>query len=307
MMKASILTFSQTGNTLKVGRAISHALGENGIRVEHTRYLHRNNWDPESADLIGIGCPVFENMPAECVPEYLQLHNFKRKKAFVFITSGGSPAKSLWHLSRALSRTGADVIGGMQLRGAVTVPTKFGEFTGRPDERDLAQASAFGNALAANITEKTALPDQYSINSKQGAGLYNILGPCLTYLKKKITPLPVSDPVKCTCCGNCVRECPTDSITINQGVVSFSNTCMVCYRCWHVCSSDAITMRFSPGDGTIERLLYANRMERFFGNIKADENIGPNLYKDVLARKIRLKYDRKDPTAEFETDDMKVH
>ena len=151
-MKASILTFSQTGNTLKVGTSIGHGLQEAGFKVDHIRYLDRKKWHPDDADIIGIGCPCFENRPAECVPKFFESSNFdfSGKKAFVFITTGGSPVNTLWHLARTLSRTGAEVIGGIQLRGFVSVPTKFGDFKGRPDKIDLQYAELFGHSLAKN-------------------------------------------------------------------------------------------------------------------------------------------------------------
>lgn len=111
-MKASLLTFSQTGNTLKVGNSIADGLRDKGLGVDHIRFLHRQKWNPDDADLIGIGCPCFENRPAECVPHYLQNNDFdfSGKKAFVYITSGGSPVKTLWHLARIVSKTGAIVM-----------------------------------------------------------------------------------------------------------------------------------------------------------------------------------------------------
>jgi hypothetical protein len=35
----------------------------------------------------------------------------------------------------------------------------------------------------------------------------------------------------------------------------------------------------------------SEKMERFFGDIKQDEVYGQNQYKDVLAQKIKLKYE----------------
>lgn len=190
---------------------------------------------------------------------------------------------------------------GIQLRGAVTVPTKFGDFVGRPDDIDLTDAKLFGRAVATNLISGRALPAHYKLNPKNSGRFYNILGPILTYTKKVITPLPQSDSEKCDLCGNCVYECPTGSITIENRSISFHGTCMVCYRCWHVCPHNAITIKFSPGNGFIERTLYSPKMESYFGKMDKDEYqyLGPNLYKDVLARNIKLKYDRRNPTAEF--------
>jgi len=301
-MKVSILTFSQTGNTLKAGSSIVKGLESGGFEIDQLSFLRRNRWKPDNADLIGIGSPVFENRPAEVVTEYLKesRFDFTGKKAFVFITSGGSPAKSLWHLSKAVAGTGASVMGGIQLRGVSSFPTLFGLFPDRPNGSDLEQAEDFGRAVAAGMTSGEPLPAHYQIDPDRGGIFYDKVGPCLNYIKKKTTPLPESDPQKCDLCGNCVYECPTGSIMVENNLVKFHSTCVVCYRCWSICPRNAISIKFSPGNGLIERLIYGERMERIFGDIKPGEYVGKNLYKDVLARRIRLKYDRKNPTSGYE-------
>jgi ferredoxin len=301
-MKASILIFSQTGNTLKVGASIAKGIASYGAEVEQISFLQRNRWKPDNADVIGIGCPVFENRPAEVIPDYLadSGFDFTGKKAFVFITSGGAPAKSLWHLSQAVTKTGASVIGGIQARGCSSFPTLFGLFPKRPNETELGKAEAFGRAVSANITNGELLSSQYKIESDEGGIFYDTVGLILKYVKKKTTPLPVSNSGKCDLCGNCLYECPTRSITIENKTVKFHNTCIVCYRCWHVCPQNAITIKFSPGNGLTERFIYGVKMERLFGDVKPDEDAGTNLYKDALARNLKLKYDRKNPTAEYD-------
>ena len=154
--------------------------------------------------------------------------------------------------------------------------------------------------MAANLINGDSLPSCYEVDPGRGGIFYDKIGPCLNYVIKKTTPSPLCDSDKCDLCGNCVYECPTGNITIKNKTVQFHNTCIVCYRCWHVCSQTAISIKFSPGNGLIERLIYSEKMERFFGDMKPDEAVGTNLYKDVLARKIKLKYERNNPTAEYD-------
>ena len=296
------MIFSQTGNTLKVGVAISQGLASGGVEVEQVNFLHRHRWKPDNADIIGIGSPVFENRPAEIVTKYLDDggFDFTGKKAFVFITSGGSPAKSLWHLAQAVNRTGAAVVCGLQCRGRSSFPTLFGLFPERPEINELATAEQFGRATANNLKRGEILAANHLINRHRGGFIYDKLGPLVNYIKKKSTPLPISDQSKCTLCGNCVYECPTKSITLKDKTIVFSKTCIVCYRCWHVCPNNAITINFSPGNGLMERILYGERMERLFGNVQPGEEMGTNLYKDALARSLKLRYDRKQPTADYD-------
>lgn len=300
-MKATLLTFSQTGNTLKVGNAIAAELQKYGISTAHTRFLHRKHWQVNGADILGFGSPVFENRPAECVPEFLSQFRgkFVGKKAFVYITSEGSPAKSLWRLAQSVETTGADVIGGIQITGACTVPTMFGFFNGRPNEADLNKAAHFGKAVSNALLNQKPLPGDYLIDPQKGGRFYDILGPYLTAVKKKITPPPEADGSKCDCCGICAYECPVENIAVDKNSIVFKSHCIVCYRCWNICPKDAVSIRFSPGSGWIERTLYSEPMERLFGSLNKNETRGPNLFRQALSRQVKLKYNRKTPTAEF--------
>lgn len=119
---------------------------------------------------------------------------------------------------------------------------------------------------------------------------HDMLGPILTFLKKAITPLPQCFSAKCDFYGNYVYEWSTDSISIEPNNIVFRNAGMVCYRCWNVCPRNAISIKFSPADGIIERTLDSPMMESYSGKMEKDEYkyLGPNLYKDVLGRKINL-------------------
>ena len=44
----------------------------------------------------------------------------------------------------------------------------------------------------------------------------------------------------CTLCGKCVKNCPAENITIENGKISFGNKCVVCQACYHRCPNQAI-------------------------------------------------------------------
>jgi len=302
-MKVSMLTFSQTGNTLSVGKTIEKALTNKGHDVDHIRFLNRKEWRPEHADIIGVGCPCFESRPAEIVPDFLKNSDFDfiGKKAFVYITSSSSPAKSLWRLAQAVAHTGATVIGGVQVTGVSTAPTMFGLTPNRPNRQDYDYVETFGFALSDHIIDDIELPEDYKIDPKKGSKFYDRFGIIANHVKKKMINPPTVDHEKCNLCGNCVYECPLDNITVKNKAIQVSHNCIVCWRCWHVCPNNALSMKLTPAlNGLIEHFFWSERFERFFGELKPGEYRGPNLYRDVFAGKIRLKYDRKNPTADYE-------
>jgi len=51
------------------------------------------------------------------------------------------------------------------------------------------------------------------------------------------------DPEKCTGCGTCVDECPTDAIKmVDDKAVVDEEECVDCGACVDVCPSEAITL-----------------------------------------------------------------
>ena len=47
--------------------------------------------------------------------------------------------------------------------------------------------------------------------------------------------------MKCTACGNCSGDCPTEAITEKDGKFEIDETiCIKCYLCHHICKFKAI-------------------------------------------------------------------
>jgi len=44
----------------------------------------------------------------------------------------------------------------------------------------------------------------------------------------------------CTKCGLCLRNCPKNNITFENGHAIFHSKCMLCLRCIHICPKNAI-------------------------------------------------------------------
>jgi NAD-dependent dihydropyrimidine dehydrogenase PreA subunit len=60
------------------------------------------------------------------------------------------------------------------------------------------------------------------------------------------TGVPEIDPVKCTGCGECVEECPTEAVELQEGkaVIVRPEDCCYCTSCESACPQEAIQCPF---------------------------------------------------------------
>jgi len=199
-----------------------------------------------------------------------------KKKAFVFSTSGGSPGKVLYDLSKPLMKKGAEVVGGFLCRGTCfyPVPCLLGRFPDRPNEQDLSKAKEFARYLLDHLSSGISgpMPDSRPDALMHGLGFYQIVGALLNDpLVRFLMPKPKVDEHKCTECKWCVTECPTKSINLIPMPV-VAKTCFRCYRCVTGCPEDALSVNWGISN-FIVWTLYNQSFEQWLGDIQKGEKI----------------------------------
>lgn len=276
-MDINVIYFSQTGNTRKVAKTMAGAFKEAGHETRTIGFKKIQPIDFTDTDLIGVGAPCFESQAPSHVRESLwDLPDLTGKKAFVFSTSGGGPGRVLYDLAKPLMKKGAQVIGGFLCRGTCfyPVPCLAGRFPDRPDEQDLAKAQEFAGSLLRHLSSGIAgpMPETRPDALKHGAGFYNIVGAMMNdTLVRLLMPKPKSDESKCTECGWCVAECPTNSMSLAPKP-KIAKTCFRCYRCIMGCPEEALSVKWGISNFMVWT-LYNQTFEYWLGDIQKGERI----------------------------------
>lgn len=277
-METLIVSFSQTGNTKKVGRAMAEAFGEAKLPVRTVSFKKVTPDDFLAADLIGVGAPSFESQAPTPVREFLsRLPNLDGKMSFVFATAGGAPGRVLWDMAKPLKGKGARVIGGFLCRGTCyhPIPCLVGRFPDRPNQGDLNRARRFAASVAklAKGDHSIAVPDENrpeALNPE--LGLYDVAGMLLNDpLVRFLMPKPRVDPNACDQCMWCVNECPTASILVHSKP-EIGKHCIRCYRCLTGCPKNAFSANWWFSN-LVTWSLYNQTFELWFGDIRKGERI----------------------------------
>ncbi len=276
-MDITLVYFSQTGNTRKVAGAMADAFGDLGHSVRTVSLKKATPEDAINSDLFGVGCPCFTGQAPTPIKDFLRaLPQMNSRRAFVFATSGGAPGKVLYDLTRLLRHKGADVVGGILIRGECFHPSPcfIGRYPGRPNADDLDRAQRFAIATAEHVASDIPGPVSESRPDalKQGWGLYDFEGMfVLDPLIRLVLPKPKLDLSKCDKCKWCAYECPVDNVNMNP-YPTLGGSCIRCYRCLTGCPQKAFRAGWFLGNLVLFS-LHNTVFERLFGDLDYDEQI----------------------------------
>jgi flavodoxin/ferredoxin len=244
-IKTLIISFSQTGNTEKIGRRIQEGVINTTGQCD---FIPLNEIDISSLktyDLIGIGSPVFFYKEPFNVRDFITfLPDLNGQNWFVFCTHGNVIGNFFPSVASRLKNKNANVIGYFHSYAGITVPyyPEFSYTSGHPDSHDLEQATIFGHTIAdlsPKIKDGTSplIPTPEPVSSEEWIKESQILSE--DYLKQ-VTPKFTYSPDTCIKCYKCRDNCPVDGIDIEKTPVLLQDPCIFCYRCITICPTLSI-------------------------------------------------------------------
>jgi flavodoxin/Pyruvate/2-oxoacid:ferredoxin oxidoreductase delta subunit len=256
-MRATIVYFSQTGNTEQVAYAIYDRLQAAGFNT--TPLLFEDVADfPEAiegVDILGVGFPTFFGYMPRFFEKFLKgLKKVKGTSAFAFTTYGGATAgDGLYDAARVLASKGYRVLGGLKVEGSDNYPQGVAlEINkGRPNVDDLEAAGRFADLVLEAHRAGKAL-DPGKLASPTPFFVRNRGKPkdaLLKKMRKEIEGTIVFNKEQCLFCETCKKSCPTRSIATGEKFPEFSWKCidgLRCYQCVRVCPGKALSVEY-PG------------------------------------------------------------
>lgn len=249
--------FSPTGTSRRIARTIAEAIARQGhpvatdpdTRTTDIRTFDLTHASAPAATLpathaVLFVVPVYGGHPAPTALERMRDLRGEATPAVIVVVYG----------NRAFERAAAELADFVARRGfrPVAAAAFVGEHSyssdefpiavGRPDQEDLAQATAFGRAAGDKLlTGAAAEIDIRRLKTPRTPllPLLRFIGFVLRYRRQQrrrpIVRIPAGDEARCTHCGRCAALCPTQAIARGDETRTDPERCIRCCACVKGC------------------------------------------------------------------------
>jgi len=238
-MKGILYYFSGTGNTKWVADRFKEEFRLNNIDLELTNIESLEEVSIKNYDFLIMGFSIYAEMHPKIVDDFLnRLPKTKKNiKAIVYSTQGGKSAAATSIMLRELEIRGFRVV----IQSSIKMPNNYyfavkKKPTLNNQKEILKNAEKKVKHLVSCFLENKEL--------KEGVFLPRIIFGKISgrAFRKALPKLSRSITVteECIKCGLCLRNCPKNNITFENGYAVFHSKCMLCLRCIHICPKNAI-------------------------------------------------------------------
>ncbi|MFH1652156.1 MAG: 4Fe-4S binding protein [Chloroflexota bacterium] len=183
--------------------------------------------------LVIIGVPVYGGrVPPEAARRLRRLKGNGTPAALVAVYGNRAYEDALLELRNLASEGGFVPFAGGVFIGEHSLDSPETPLaTGRPDQKDLVKAGAFGDDIREYLGK---------IKSTAGIIPLEVPGniPYRQHTERVITS-PVTNEELCVKCGTCAAVCPAGAITVGDTVVTSADDCILCRACVKSCPESA--------------------------------------------------------------------
>lgn len=226
--KVNLVYFSATNTTKTVLESLSQGLNIPEIVSYDITKGQEKEITFATDEIVIFGMPVYSGRIPQISIEHLNKFKGCNTPAIIVCVYGNRDYDdALLELNNVIVANNFRVVSAGAFIGQHSIFPPTGN--GRPDTTDKEDAISFGQdsiKLLENIVDISSIA---TIELKGN----------IPYKEIKSIPLQPKGSSKCDKCGKCVRNCPTNAISIDNPRKTDETLCISCARCIYVCPQQA--------------------------------------------------------------------
>ncbi|MDE6602587.1 MAG: EFR1 family ferrodoxin [Lachnospiraceae bacterium] len=226
-MNVSQIIFSPTGGTKQVTDTIITAWGMSAREIDLTcAETDYSALSLEKDDIAVIAVPSYGGrVPAPAAQRISKIHGNQAQCVIVCVYGNRAYEDTLTEMHDIAEKSGFRVVAAIAAIAEHSIMHQYA--TGRPDTKDKQELQDFAKKILEKINDSAAgastpqIPGNRPYRKAGGAGL-----------------VPKADS-KCTRCGLCAKNCPSQAINKENLKTADSKKCISCMRCVAKCPQSA--------------------------------------------------------------------
>ena len=233
-----VLYFTGTGNSRYVARKIAEEINDELVSMNDLiKQGITDELISKDQPFIFV-CPTYAWRLPRVVTEFIKKVKFSgSNKAYFIMTCGGDISKAINYVEKLCNDKGWELNGMAEIKMPENYIALFSA-PGKEEAKEIIQkADKQISKIASDIRNKNnfRIFDPSGLNGTIKSGITNIL-----FYKFIVHANGFHYTDKCIGCGQCVRLCPLNNITLKDNKPSWGNECTHCMACICGCPTKAI-------------------------------------------------------------------
>ena len=234
-----IFYYSGCGNSEFIAKSIAEALSGQLVFIPQAQRENRFEYSVSEGEEVGFVFPIYSWRPPHLVEEFVEKLKINGAPSYVWtaVTCGDNVGETEKIFRKELKNIGLS----LNAAFCFVMPNTYVNFMGMTVDREevandkIAKAKEKLPKVIEMIKSKTAFSDMI----KGGLPRFksNVIG---KGFYKWASDKPFFSTDECVSCGICVKVCPLQNITLEDGRPMWHGNCNTCDACYHHCPKHAI-------------------------------------------------------------------
>ena len=234
-----IFYYSGCGNSRFIAKSIAEALNDQLVFIPEAQRSGRYEYEIKEDETIGFVYPIYSWRPPHLVEDFVGQLRLSRKPSYVWtaVTCGDNVGLTEKILRNELKTVGLELNAAFCFR----MPNTYVNFLGMSVDKEevandkIAKAKEKLPAVIDLIRNHAAYSDM--VKGALPRFKSNVIG---SGFYKWASDQPFFSTAECIGCGMCVKVCPLQNITLEEGRPVWHGNCNTCDACYHHCPKHAI-------------------------------------------------------------------